>query len=75
MRYVWALLVVGSLYAPVELTRVIVLYAGRYPEVVPPFPFGVEIAVLWFPWIAGAVIGLARLLRPVLALPWTWRGP
>lgn len=75
MDIIWALLIVGSLYAPVELTRVIILYAGQYPNVVPPIPFAVEVAVIWFPWVVGACIGIARGFRRLLDLPMMWRGP
>ena len=50
---------VGALYAPIELTRVIILYRSEWPGAAPfgvPALFDAELAFMWLPWVAGAEV-------------------
>ena len=52
---IWLLIVALTLYAPVELTRYILLIMGNHP-VITPIEFICEIIFIWIFYIAGMII-------------------
>lgn len=56
VRVVVGLTLTVALYAPLELTRVILIYRTLWPEALVAHHAAVEVCVIWFPWVAGVTL-------------------